>query len=228
MAFFVIRAAGVTTLTCDRQSTQVHCIKSQSRFFGLTQDADVVIEPLTGVQVDRETRTDDDGDPYPVHRVMLLSHPVVIPLTDYSTRGAEVRRQANQIQTFLQSSQASLILQHDSRWKSDVLITTAFTVVFQAIGAAVLSAVLRTKTVIFDKTLNQYTQTIQTLWGTRVKTDPLDQIERVDLEEEDSAGDRSYRPVLRLRDGQPLTFNYTQNEQEAKHWVQVMRDFLRR
>ncbi|NEP82413.1 MAG: hypothetical protein F6K39_32240 [Okeania sp. SIO3B3] len=131
------------------------------------------------------------------------------------------------INTFINNStESSLLIQYDLRWKWKNLLPLAISIIFLGIGILILYAVFYLETLTLNKSKRQLTYKVFYLFGTETKHYSFDQIQELILYSYiDSDGDKSYSLKVALpaenqndRRKIPLMFAILPTENQNDRW----------
>ena len=112
---FVFYELGVTTLSCQRiESSQVNCNNRKLRFFSLIKLPSTSLEKVSEAKFKSLTSQNGTGDKVVRNFVTLITSEGEVDVFKGNT--AEMQEFVAQINAFLESTEASLIIKHETRW----------------------------------------------------------------------------------------------------------------
>ncbi len=207
----------LNTLSCV-QGDPVSCTLTQESLFTNTT---IRIRDLKGAEI-----REHDSDESTTYQVLLMTEGGKLGLTSYSSSGYwQKRKQVDEINAFIQSSQPVLEIRQDDR-----LFGYSIGGLFFMCGLVIMGKVFDSLTAVFDKSQGKLYLHEVSLFSNRRHEYPLYQILKVDVEEKtDSDGDRSYCLGVVLRSGErlPLTVSFVSpSKQDEENKATQIRQFL--
>ncbi len=226
IGYVTLSDIGVTTLTCQRLEPRlVNCSYQKSRFFGLVDAKPIQLQQVMDVQLDEETRRDDEGS-YQVYRVRLITRKGELYFTDFMSNYGQQAEWELQLRYFLESEDPSVQIVYDRRWLLGHVFSLATLVCLLGVSVTSTYGMVRSKTLILDKRTNRAVYHTWTLLGDRYHYVSLRQIQDIDIREEVADGETYYEPVFL-----PVALNKfpmfrTTNLAEARRLEGLVRKFL--
>lgn len=192
---------GVIRVSCQRvEPTQVNCQVNQSRYLGLTQDASTSLTQVTEAKFNFQNSQDSDGNTQLDYFMTLLTQKgkeIVAWQGASSFNGVkgypqEMNEMARKISTFINNStESSLVIQYDLRWKKENLISLVITP-FLGIGILLLYMSCR-ETVIFSKSDQRLNyKTFSSSAGIKIKNCSFAQIKELIIESDTDSDENTY------------------------------------
>ncbi|MDY7002547.1 MAG: hypothetical protein SWX82_00870 [Cyanobacteriota bacterium] len=233
----ILSEMGVIKASCQRvEPTQVNCQVNKSKYLGLIQGYSTSLNRVKEAKFN--SQNDSDGSNYFVTLVTQTGKEVVsLPDNSY-TNGVkgypqEMNQMATKINTFINNStDPSLLIQYDLRWKEENLISLAVCIPFIGIGILLLYPAFYLETLILNKRERQLTYKVFSLLGTKTKHYSFAQIKELILESDtDSDGDKSYRlklvlPAESQNHQLKITIISDSRIEEVKKPANVVADFI--
>ncbi|MBT9311265.1 hypothetical protein [Leptothoe kymatousa] len=207
-----IYGLGVTQLSCQRESSQVVCDRTQSRLLGAlpgpveTFDQVTVAELKTSAATERSVTVVDNWVALQTANGEVAY--VEEPMRINGRKGTANEMQAitDQINQFLASEQTTLTLERDLRFRlGNSLFPLLFMGMFVVIGGAVVYVSFRSEELVFDATTQQFHSSCRTLLGTKNWQCALSDLEDVAMDvRTDSHGDAIYALKFIPQPSQPI------------------------
>lgn len=180
---------GVTTLSCKRvESQQVDCLYSQSHYLGFrTKVQNQPIRQVTDAKFELAEWSNGKGGGTAKAWVSLINKSGKTRLFEIQyaiESGFKPHFQpdaAQQLKTFIQSQAPTFKIEEDKRWSSGFWIGVVFFSLFPLIAALAVYVAVRSQRITLDKTNNLYTRQVDTLLGTHIRIEPLDEIKSVEV-----------------------------------------------
>ncbi|MDY7002550.1 MAG: hypothetical protein SWX82_00885 [Cyanobacteriota bacterium] len=187
----------VIKASCQRvEPTQVNCQINSSKYFGLIKDSSTSLTRVTETKLNSRKKKDSDGDTYFDYFVTLVSQTgkEVVSLQNNSYP-QEIMEMVVKINTFINySTEPSLLIHYDLRWKWRNLVFLAFHIAFIGMGIFIAYPAFYLQTLILTKRERQLTYKVFSLLGIKTKRYSFAQIQEFILESDtDFDGDKLYR-----------------------------------
>ncbi|GGA26315.1 hypothetical protein CYANOKiyG1_42270 [Okeania sp. KiyG1] len=194
---------GVISVSCQRvEPTQVNCQVNHSEYLGLTQGSSTSLTRVTEAKFNSRKKKNSDGETYFDYFVTLVTQKgkeVVSWQGNSYINGVkgypqEMNEMVAKINTFINNStQPSLLIQYDLRWKLENLLFLPICIIFLGTGVLLLYILLYLKIMTLNKSERRLTYKIYSLLGIKTKHYSFAQIQALILESyTDSDGDTSY------------------------------------
>ena len=214
----------VISVSCQRvEPTQVNCQVNNSKYLGLIQDSSISLTRVTEAKFNYHKNS--DGVYYSVTLVTKSGKEIV------SWQGnsyQEMNEMVAKINTFLNSStQPSLLIQYDLRWKKKNLRLLAISITSLKIGVLLLYAVFYLQTLKLNKSERQLTHKVFSLLGTKTKHYSFAQIQELILESNtDDDGDNTYRFKMVLPEKTNVTLISNSKIEKVKKFANTVTNFI--
>jgi hypothetical protein len=217
---------GITKLNCQRLEPRlVNCSYQKSQFFGLVDTKPIQLQQVLDVQLDEETRRDDEGS-YQVYRVRLITPKGELYFTDFMPNYMQQAEWELQLRYFLESEDPSVQIVYDTRWSFGQIFSMAALACLLGVSVYAIYGMVKSKTLILDKRTNRAIYHTWTLLGDRYQYVPLRQIQDIDIREEVADGETYYEPVFLPMALNKFSMFRTTNLAEARHLEGLVRKFL--
>ncbi|NET41610.1 hypothetical protein [Okeania sp. SIO2B3] len=192
----------VIKVSCQRvEPTQVNCQVNNSEYLGLIPYSSTSLTRVTEAKLNSRKSQASDGYTSFNHFVTLVtktgkevvSWQSISSVNDVRGYPQEMIDMATKINTFINNStEPSLLIQYDLRWKKENLIPLAIGITFLGIGVLLLYTLLYLKVITLNKSERLLTYKIYSLLGIKTKHYSFAQIKELILDSyTDSDGDKS-------------------------------------
>ncbi|AFZ20472.1 hypothetical protein [Allocoleopsis franciscana] len=189
MIVLIASEFGVTTLSCQRVEPKlIDCVWSKSQYLGFVPKvSNQPIQQVTDAKLESAEWSNGKGGGTAKVWVSLITKSSKTRLfeTQYAIESGfkptfqpEV---AQKIKTFINSQATLFKIEEDTRLSGSFLGGLILFLPFTLIGALVLYASVRSRTIILDKTRNLYIRQIHTVLGTQTQTYTLSEIKSVEV-----------------------------------------------
>ncbi|NER05836.1 MAG: hypothetical protein F6K17_26205 [Okeania sp. SIO3C4] len=206
----ILSEMGVISVSCQRiEPTQVNCQVNNSKYLGLIQDSSTLTR-VTEAKFHSQKNQDSDGNTnfyYVVALVTQTGKRVVIWRGNSYTHGVKsypqkMNQMVAKVNTFIKNStEPSLLIQYDLRWKWKHLMFLALDITLIGIAVLLLGKPYYLKIITLNKSERQLTYKISSLLGLSNETKHYSfaQIKELILDSDtDSDGDKRYSLELVL------------------------------
>ncbi|NET41611.1 hypothetical protein [Okeania sp. SIO2B3] len=206
LSLLILSEMGVIKVSCQRvEPTQVNCQVNSSKYLGLIQGSSNSLTRVTEAKFN--SQNDSYGSNYFVTLVTQTGKEVVSWQGNSYTNGVkgypqEMNEMVEKINTFIKNStEPSLLIQYDIRWKWKNLMSLALNITFIGIAVLLLGKPYYLKIITLNKSEGQLTYKISSLLGlyTKTKHYSFAQIKELILDSDtNSDGDKFYSLELVL------------------------------
>ncbi|NEO56981.1 MAG: hypothetical protein F6K54_30265 [Okeania sp. SIO3B5] len=245
ISLIILSEMGIISVSCQRvEPTQVNCQVNNSKYLGLTQGSSTSLTRVKEAKFNSQNSSDSSN--YFVTLVTQKGKEVVswqsnLSFTNVKGYPQEMNQMVAKINTFINNStEPSLLIQYDLRWKWQNLLPLTICIIFLGIGILILYAVFSLKILIYLKTLilnkseRQLTYKVFYLFGTETKHYSFAHIQKLILESytnSDEDENKSYRlelvlPGENLNHQLKITLKYNDNIKRIKKSATMFSDFI--
>ncbi|NEP77986.1 MAG: hypothetical protein F6K39_07240 [Okeania sp. SIO3B3] len=229
----ILSQMGVIKASCQRvEPTQVNCQVNKSKYLGLIPGYSTSLTRVKEAKLNSQEKKNSDGDTYFDYFVTLVSQ-TEKEVVSWWDNHQEMMEMVVKINTFINySTESSLLIQYDRRWKWINLPFLAFPIIFLAavISSAYPSSYLQT--LILNKSERQLTYKVFSLLGIKTKHYSFAQIKELILENDtDIDGDKFYRlkvvlPSENQNNQLKITLIFDSDIEKVKKPANIVADFI--
>ena len=236
----LITDVGVTEIYCERiRADQIDCTRTQSRYLGLIESTPQTIYGVDRAQFIREVDGIESDckcdDQYIANSVALITvnGQVITAAEEEQFRNnvkgdeAKMRMMTRELNNFLKSNEASVIVSWDNRFSEFNIIAIAFLSVFVAVGFLLLFKSLKIKALQINKVDGKLKWSQLSLFGRKLKVFDINQISAVKMKSDIHGGHyQDFSPTLVLYSGERCILDTSRDREEMFHIIDTINAFL--